>query len=114
MLAFSVAHFRPAPPLAGDEMARSTRSRVDLHAHGDAAELSFCRQSQISRVWSIYIFVPLDADYTAVSVRNKIERLSPVDPVISRGIADLHPSRGCTPHVTRAIEVSHAGCKYEF
>ena len=44
----------------------------------------------------------------------KAERLSPVDPGISRGVIDLHPSRGYTHPVIRAIEVSHAACKAEF
>ena len=44
------------------------------------------------------------------------ERLGPVDPGISRGIADLYPLRGyaSTHPVIRAIEVSHAVCKAEF
>ena len=33
---------------------------------------------------------------------------------VSRGVTDLHPSRGCTHPVTRAIEVSHAACRAEF
>ena len=39
------------------------------------------------------------------------ERLSPVDPGISRGVADLYPSRGYTHPVTRTIEVSHGSLK---
>ena len=46
--------------------------------------------------------------------QNKVERLSPVDPGISKGITDLYPSRGYTHSVTRAIGVSHAACKTEF
>ena len=45
---------------------------------------------------------------------NKAERLSPLDPGISGGVTDLHPSRGYTHPVIRAVEVSHAACKAEF
>ena len=37
--------------------------------------------------------------------QNKSERLSPVDPGISRGVIDLCPSRGHTHPVTRVINV---------
>ena len=40
--------------------------------------------------------------------QNKVERLSSVDPGMSRGVTDLCLSRGYTHPVTRAIEVSHA------
>ena len=43
--------------------------------------------------------------------QNKVERLSPLDPAISRGVTDLYPSRRYTPPVKCAIEVSHAACK---
>ena len=46
--------------------------------------------------------------------QNKVERLSPVDPGISRGVIDLHPLPGYTHPVTRPIEESHAACKAEF
>ena len=78
-------------------------------------------------------FVPLNAGYTvscilnstyvwfrppqcglySVRAQNKVERLSPVDPGISRGVNDLYPPRGYTHPMTRAIEVSHAACKSE-
>ena len=46
--------------------------------------------------------------------QNRAERVSPVDPGISRGVTDLYASRGNTHPVTRAIEVSHADCEAEF
>ena len=46
--------------------------------------------------------------------QNKVERRSPVDPGISRGVTDMYPSRGYTHPVGRAIEVSHVACKAEF
>ena len=48
--------------------------------------------------------------------QNKVERVSPLDPGISRGVTDLYPSPGYTHPVTRAIEVSHShpACKAEF
>ena len=39
--------------------------------------------------------------------QNEVERLSPVDPGISRGVTYLYPSRGYTHPVSRAIEVSY-------
>ena len=45
---------------------------------------------------------------------NETERLSPVDLGISRGVTDLHRSRGYAHPVTRAIEISHAASKAEF
>ena len=46
--------------------------------------------------------------------QNKAERVSPVDPGISRGVTDLYTFRRYTHPVTRAIEVSHAACKAQF
>ena len=57
----------------------------------------------------IYVwFCPPQCGLYSFRAQNKAELLSPVDPGISRGVTDLHPSRGYTHPVTRAIEVSHA------
>ena len=53
-------------------------------------------------------FRPPQCGLYSFRAQNKAECLSPVDPGISRGVADLYPSRGYTHSVTRAIEVSHA------
>ena len=63
-----------------------------------------------TNVW----FCPPQCELYSFRAQNKAERLSPVDPGISRGATDLYPSRGHTHLVTRAIEVSHAACKAEF
>ena len=60
-------------------------------------------------------FCPPQRGLYSFRAQNKVERLSPVDPgIISRGVTDLHPSRGYTHPVARAIEASHAACKAEF
>ena len=59
-------------------------------------------------------FCPPQCGLYSSRAQNKVERLSPVDPGISRGVADLYPSRGYTHPVTRVIEVSHAACEAEF
>ena len=56
---------------------------------------------------AFYICLVLSASRGLYSFRaqDKAERLSPVDPGISRGVTDLYPSRGYHP-VIRAIDVS--------
>ena len=44
--------------------------------------------------------VPLNAGHS-FRAQNNVERLSPVDPGISRVVTYLYPSRGYTPHNTR-------------
>ena len=40
--------------------------------------------------------------------QDKAERLSPVDPGISRGVTDLHPSQGHTPRNTRDRSITRS------
>ena len=63
-----------------------------------------------SDVW----FCPPQCGLYSFRAQNKVERLGPVGPGISRGVTDLYPSRGYTHPVAHAIEVSHAACKAEF
>ena len=63
-----------------------------------------------THVW----FCPPRCGLYTFRAQNKAERLSVLDPGISRGVVNLYPSRGYTHPVKRAIEVSHAACKYEF
>ena len=59
-------------------------------------------------------FCPPQCGLCSLFAQNKAERLSVVDPGISRGVADLYPPRGYTHPVTRAIEVSQAAWNAEF
>ena len=63
-----------------------------------------------THVW----FCPPQCELYSFRAQNKVERLSPVDPGISRGVPDLYPSRGYTHLVAGAIEVSRAACKDGF
>ena len=91
----------------------SARMRDDIHMpciiyiyiyicmyHARLAEMSFdkifrtaCRdefrQNLRSQSWSVFFCI-------VYMQHNKAERLSPVDPGISRGVTDLYPARGCT------------------
>ena len=60
------------------------------------------------------LYCPPQCGLYSFRAQNKAERLSPVDPGVSRGVTDMYPSRGYTHPVTRAIEVSHAACKADF
>ena len=59
-------------------------------------------------------FYPPQCGIYSFRAQNKAARLSPVDPGISRGVTDLHPSRRYRNPVTRAIDVSHAARKAGF
>ena len=61
-----------------------------------------------------FCFCPPQCGLYGFRDQNKVERLSPVDPGISREVTDLYPPRGYTHPVIRAIKVSHAACKAEF
>ena len=51
---------------------------------------------------STYVwFCPPQCGLYCFRAQNKVGRLSPVDPGISRGVTDLYPSRGYTYSVTR-------------
>ena len=56
---------------------------------------------------------PLQCGLYSFRAQDKVERLSPDDPGISRGVTDLYRSRGYAHPVTRATEVAHAACKAE-
>ena len=67
----------PSCPL--QKLTHTTNTYCFMHAE-------FCRCLVLSPQCGLYSF----------RAQNKVERLSPVDPAISSGVADLYPSRGFT------------------
>ena len=50
----------------------------------------------------------ISTDISSSRAQDKAERLSPVDPGISRGVTDLYPSRGYTPRNARDRSITRS------